>query len=192
VGASPDLARARDQLLAAGFADAIKIEARTRLDQMEARQRDLLQCATPQADPGCKVTVRYIAQVGRAAAPEVVFAQLVAGFELVALDPRLVSLNLVQPEDDPTALRDFALQMSMMDYLHQQYPRVPITLHAGELTEGLVPPEALGSHVRESVRKGHAVRIGHGADISSEDDPLGLLEEMANSKILVEVALSSS
>jgi len=121
-----------------------------------------------------------------------VFAQLVAGFELVALEPRLVSLNLVQPEDDPNALRDFALHMTMMDYLHKQYPRVPITLHAGELTEGQVPPEALRSHVRDSIRMGHATRIGHGADIFSEDDPFGLMKEMAAKRILVEVALSSS
>src|SRR5262245_56891472 len=113
---------------------------------MEARQRELLRCETPQADAGCKVTVRYIAQVGRASPLELTFTQMVAGFELVAMGPRLVSLNLVQPEDDPNALRHFALHMSMLDFLHRQYPRVPITLHAGELAEGLVPPEALGSH----------------------------------------------
>jgi adenosine deaminase len=192
VGVSPDLARAREQLIAAGFVEAIKTETRSRLDLMEARQRDLQRCGTPQADAGCKVTVRYIAQVGRAGASELVFAQLVAGFELVAIEPRLVSLNLVQPEDDPSALRNFALQMSMLDFLHRQYPRVPITLHAGELVEGLVPPETLRSHVRESIRTGHAVRIGHGTDIFSEDDPFGLLKEMAEKKILVEVALSSS
>src|SRR5262245_16632605 len=192
VGSSPDLARGREQLLAAGFVDAIRTEARSRLDLMEARQRDLLRCGTPQSNAGCRVTVRYIAQVGRASAPELVFAQMVAGFELAAIEPRLVSLNLVQPEDDPIALRDFALHMSMLDYLHRYYPRVPLALHAGELTEGLVPPEALGSHVRESVRKGPAGGIGHGADIGHEDDPIGLIKEMAARKILVEVALSSS
>ena len=189
-GASPDFARAREQLL--GAVDAFKTEARTRLDLMEARQRELLRCGTPQANPGCSVTVRYIAQVQRASAPEIVFTQLVAGFELVSVEPRVVSLNLVQPEDDPNALRDFALHMSMMDYLHRQYPRVPIALHAGEMTEGQVPPEALRSHVRDSIRMGHATRIGHGADIFSEDDPFGLMKEMAAKKILVEVALSSS
>jgi adenosine deaminase len=192
VGASPDLARAREQLLAAGFVEAIRTETRSRLDLMEARQRDLLRCGTPQADAGCKVTVRYIAQVQRASPPELVFTQMVAGFELVAIEPRLVSLNLVQPEDDPNALRYFALQMAMLDFLHRQYARVPIVLHAGELAEGLVPPEALGSHVKESIRTGHAIRIGHGADVFDEDDPFALVKEMAAKKILVEVALSSS
>jgi len=107
-------------------------------------------------------------------------------------DPRVVSLNLVQPEDDPIAVRDFSLQMSMLDFLHTQYPAVKITLHAGELTEGLVPPETLRFHIRESIRTGHASRIGHGADVMYEDDPLALLREMAAKKVLVEIALSSN
>jgi hypothetical protein len=52
--------------------------------------------------------------------------------------------------------------MSMLDYLHGVYPAVKITLHAGELTEGLVAPETLRFHMRESVRVGHASRLGHG------------------------------
>ena len=191
-GPNPDLARAREQLLAAGFADAVKIEATPRFDSAEARQRDLLRCGTPQADAGCKVTVRYIALVTRGSAPEHVFTQMLAGFELAGVEPRLVSVNLVQPEDDPTAIRDFALQMSMLDYLHRQYPRVPITLHAGELTEGFVPPAVLRFHVRDSVNMGHANRIGHGVDIFNEDDPFALLREMAARKVLVEIALSSN
>ncbi len=114
------------------------------------------------------------------------------GFELVEADPRVVSLNLVQPEDDPIAVRDFSLHMSMLDYLHGQYPRVPIALHAGELADGLVPPEALRFHVRDSIRIGHARRIGHGAAVMYEDDPFGLLRELAEKQVLVEVALSSA
>jgi adenosine deaminase len=121
-----------------------------------------------------------------------VFAQMLAWFELVAMEPRVVSLNLVQPEDDPTAIRDFALHMTMLDFFHRQYPRVPITLHAGELAEGLVPPEAIRFHVTQSVALGHASRIGHGTSIMSEDDPLRLLRQLAAKNVLVEVALSSN
>jgi adenosine deaminase len=107
-------------------------------------------------------------------------------------DARFVGVNLVQPEDDPTAVRDFSLQMKMIDFLHGKYPDVPIALHAGELVEGLVPPEALRFHIRESVRTGHARRIGHGGGVMYEDDPIGLLREMASKRVLVEVALSSN
>jgi adenosine deaminase len=191
-GWDPDFARQRDTLLAAGFHDAVVGAVRTRLDRAEARRRELLQCATAQPDAGCRITVRYIYSVARANAPQIVFGQMLAGFELAATEPRVVSLSLVQPEDDPIAVRDFSLHMSMLDYLHAQYPAVRIALHAGELVEGLVPPEALRFHVRESVRMGHASRIGHGTDVMSEDDPLDLVRELATKKVLVEVALTSS
>jgi adenosine deaminase len=191
-GWNPDLPTLRDTLLAAGFRDAVSTVARTRLDDAEGRERALLKCGTPQASPGCLTTIRYIYQVSRAGSPQAVFGQMLAGFEIAAADPRVVSLNLVQPEDDPTAVRDFSLQMSMLDYLHTLYPAVKITLHAGELTEGLVPPETLRFHIRESIRTGHASRIGHGTGVMYEDDALGLLREMAAKKVLVEIALSSS
>ena len=192
IGWNPDLAALRQRLLAAGFRDAVVAEARQRLDTAEARLKALLRCGGPGADAGCVVTMRYIAQISRAAAPELVYAQMIAGFELAGVDPRVVSLNLVQPEDDPSAVANFALQMRMLEFLHALYPRVPITLHAGELTEGLVAPETLRSHIRESIEKGHATRIGHGVSVMHEDDPFGLLRSMAARKVLVEMALTST
>jgi adenosine deaminase len=191
-GWDPDLRRLRETLLGAGFHDAVVSAARTGLDQAEARQRELLKCGSSQPDPGCRVTVRYIYQVLRANVAQSVFAQMLAGFEIATADPRVVSLNLVQPEDDPVAVRDFSLQMSMLEFLHTQYPAVKITLHAGELTEGLVPPETLRFHIRESVRTGHASRIGHGAGVMYEDDPLALLRELASKNVMIEIALSSN
>jgi adenosine deaminase len=191
-GWDPDFGRLRDKLLAARFTEDVVMESARNLDLAEARQREYLHCADSYAVAGCRVTIRYISQVARASAPEAVFAQMLAGFEIATHDPRFVSLNLVQPEDDPTAVRDFSLQMRMLDYLHGQYPRVKITLHAGELTEGLVPPEVLRFHVRESVRVGHASRIGHGTGVMFEDDPLALLRELAAKRVLIEIALTSN
>ena len=54
--------------------------------------------------------------------PQVVFAMLVLGFELQEADPRFVGVNLVQPEDSPVALRDYRLQMRMI-----QLPARPST-----------------------------------------------------------------
>jgi len=191
-GWDTDLARLRNSLIAAGFREAIVNTARKRLDEAEASQRQLLQCDSDHPDGGCRVTVRYLHQVLRAGVPQAVFADMLAGFEVAAADPRVVGLNLVQPEDDPRAVEDFRLHMTMLDFLHAQYPAVKITLHAGELTEGLVPPETLRFHMRESVRMGHASRIGHGAGVMYEDDPIALLREMAAKKVLVEIALSSN
>ena len=67
-----------------------------------------------------------------------------------------------------------------------------ITLHAGELAMGLVPPEDLTFHIRASIERGHAERIGHGVDVMNEKDAIGLLHEMAEHNVLVEVCLTSN
>ena len=192
VGWDPDFGRLRQKLLNARFLEDVVTAAMRRIDDAESERRARLSCGSLSAEPGCLVTVRYIAQVARASAPEIVFAQMLAGFEIATADARVVSVNLVQPEDDPVAVRDFTLHMRMLDYLHSEYPTVKITLHAGELTEGLVAPETLRFHMRESVRTGHAARLGHGTGVMYEDDPLALLRELAEKKVLIEVALSSS
>jgi len=186
-----EFSQLRQKLLASGWGEVLE-RAKQRLDAAEARRREVLKCATNTADAGCLVTIRYISQVLRAGPPEEVFAQILAGFELSTNEPRVVGFNLVQPEDDPVAVRDFSLQMSMIDFLRPLYPRAQITLHAGEITNSLVPPEVLRFHIRDSIQRGHATRIGHGVAVMQEDDPYGLLREMATRKILVEIALSSN
>jgi adenosine deaminase len=101
-------------------------------------------------------------------------------------------LNLVMPEDWYVPLHDFNEHMAMLDYLHSVYPKVHITLHAGELAMGLVPPEDLAFHIRASVERGHAERIGHGVSVMNEKDPISLLHEMAERNVLVEIALTSN
>jgi hypothetical protein len=57
---------------------------------------------------------------------------------------------------------------------------------------GLVPPDGLAFHIRESIEKGHAERIGHGVSVMDEKDTLGLLKEMAQRNVLVEICLTSN
>jgi adenosine deaminase len=89
-------------------------------------------------------------------------------------------------------MRDYTLQMKMVGYLHSVYPSVPISLHAGELAPGLVPPEGLRFHIRQAVELGDAQRIGHGVDLMHEDDPQGLLKELAQKHVMIEINLSSN
>ena len=191
VGWDEDFGRLQEKLMAAGLKDAMTI-GRKALDDAEAQERAKLKCGTPEADKGCGVTIRYLYQVGRGGAPEQVFAQILTGFLMAGADTRVVGLNLVQPEDWLIPMRDFSLHMRMLDYLHKLYPQVNITLHAGELVPGLVPPEGLRFHVRESVETGHAKRIGHGVDIMQERDPIQLLQEMARLRVMVEICLTSN
>src|SRR5207244_11614565 len=115
----------------------------------------------------------------REAALGPVFAQMVTGFALSsATASKIVALNLVQAEDGVNSMRNFALHMQMLDFLHSKYPAAHVTLHAGELAPGLVPPDGLSFHIRDSVRIGHAERIGHGVDVMHEDAD-GLMRDMA-------------
>jgi adenosine deaminase len=186
-----DYSKMREALLAAGMKDVVT-ETSRRLAADDVRAREILKCGTAEASPGCDVTVRYLYQVLRGLPHEVVFAQILLGFELASSDSRFVGLNLVMPEDWYVPIHDFNEHMAMLDYMHGVYPNVHITLHAGELAMGLVPPEDLTFHIRASVERGHAERIGHGVDVMSEKDPIGLMHEMAERNVLVEIALTSN
>jgi adenosine deaminase len=191
VGWDDHLPQLRDKLLAAGLKDIVTTTGK-KLDDDESKMHARLKCGTAEASPGCDVTVRYLYQVLRGLPPEAVFAQILLGFELASSNPRFAGLNLVMPEDWYVPMHDFDLHMKMLDFLHEIYPKVHISLHAGELAFGLVPPEGVTYHIRDSVERGHAERIGHGVDIMNEHDPLGLLREMAARDVLVEVCLTSN
>ena len=188
---NPDYAKMREAFLGAGFKD-VAGETSKRLEADAARAKEILKCGTPDAAPGCGVTVRYLYQVLRGLPHQIVFTQILLGFELASSDPRFVGLNLVMPEDWYVPLHDFNEHMAMLDYLHSVYPKVHIALHAGELALGLVPPEDLTFHIRASVERGHAERIGHGVSVMDEKDPIGLMHEMAERNVLVEIALTSN
>src|ERR1044071_8494629 len=192
VGWDGDFNGALNKLKSNGIADAATAGVKA-LQEAEDEKNKLLKCDTPQADPGCTVTIRYIAQVSRGAALGPVFAQMVTGFAL-ANDPnsKVVGLYLVQAEDSLSSMQSFTVEMEMLNFLRPLYPKAHITLHAGELAPGLVPPEGLTFHIRDSVRVGHAERIGHGVAVMNEDNPYVLLREMARRKVMVEICLSSN
>jgi adenosine deaminase len=180
----------RDRLMANGL-PKIVADASKFLDDTEKKEQEELRCGQSQPDPGCNVQTRYLYQVARGLPKEIVFAQILSGFELASKDPRVVGLNLVMPEDAYLPIHDFNLHMRMLGFLHSLYPKVHIALHAGELTQNLVPPEEL-FHVRASIEQGHAERIGHGADVMQESEPESLLRMMAHDNVLVEICLTSN
>ena len=191
LGWNDDFARMRENLLAGGLKEIVTATSKTQAED-DARAHSELKCGTPDAEPGCNLTVRYLYQVLRGVPREAVFAQILLGFELASSDPRFVGLNLVMPEDWFVPIHDFNQHMAMLDHLHGIYPQVHIALHAGEIAMGLVKPEDLSFHIRASVERGHAERIGHGVDVMLEKDPIGLLKEMAARNVLVEINLTSN
>jgi len=169
------------------------------VDQAYSQYRGVLGCSGANPPPACAVDVRFVSQVARTGAKDLVFGQLISAFEVAAKSPHLVAANLSSPEDDSTSINNYMLHMAMLDFLHQKYATtnlspLHITLHAGELTPDVLPPGSTANtfHIREAVELGHAERIGHGIDILSESDPIGLMDEMRQQGVLVEVCMSSN
>jgi adenosine deaminase len=191
-GTSPaELAALRTRLLADGLRKEADLDVKELDGALAARNR-IENCGQPNAAAACAVKIRYLYQVLRAFPPQQVFAQTLLAFEVASADANVVGLNFVQPEDAYMAMSEYNRQMHMLDYLHSVYPKVHISLHAGELAPGLVPPKGLTFHIREAVDLGHAERIGHGVDVMYETDPYALLREMAERHVMVEINLTSN
>ncbi len=191
-----DLSKLRDQLLAGGIRNVVASSRQEFNDALDARNK-LEGCGTPAATRACTVKIRFLYQVLRGFPPQQVFAQTLVAFEVVQAEldsgnPRVVGLNFVMPEDGYMSMSEYHRQMLMLDYLHSVYPKVHISLHAGEIAPGLVPPNGLRFHIREAIDLGHAERIGHGVDIMYENEPHALLKEMASRHIMTEVNLTSN
>lgn len=191
IGWKDDLKELQEALLAHGLKENVKT-ATEYLDRIEKKRREIEHCGESNAAAACTVDARFIYQVLRGFSKEIVFAQTLLGFESANADPeRIVGINFVMPEDGYISMRDYALQMQMVKFLHEVYPKVHITLHAGELGYGMVPPDALCCHIRLAVEAG-AERIGHGVDVMFEDRPHELLKEMAAKHVMVEINLTSN
>ena len=165
----------RDEAAAKGVADY--------LDRVDA--------AAAGIDDGA-FRMRFQAFVVRSEPPAKVFAGLYSAFAAVNARRRVVAVNIVGPEDGIVSMRDYSLHMRMFGFLKQKHPNVRLSLHAGELTLGMVPPEGLQSHIREAVEIAGAERIGHGVDIVYERDAIGLLRAMRERGVAVEINLTSN
>jgi adenosine deaminase len=191
IGWRDDFKELREALLAHGLRDDTVL-AKTSLDQAEALRLKREHCDQPDAAAACQVQVRYLCQVLRGFPKEQVFAQTLLCFETASADPRFVGINLVMPEDGYTAMGDYALHMRMVRFLHELYPKVHLSLHAGEIAPGFVPYEGLCCHIRLAVEQAQAERIGHGVDLIYENNPHALLKEMASNHVMVEISLTSN
>ena len=165
-----------------------------KLDDIEFKQRQVMGCKDNSDNPGCHVTVRYLAQVIRTLPPNQVYAQTLLAAMLINADKRYVGLNFVAPEDHPVTLRDHSQQMHFIAAATEFLPEEKrlISLHAGELTMGLVAPEHLGKHIREAIEIAGAKRIGHGIDITYDPNFPELMRRMSAQNIAVEINLTSN
>src|SRR5436190_834190 len=146
IGWREDFGSLREALLARGLRDDLAV-AKTAVDQAEELRAKREHCGQADAAAACGVQIRYLCQVLRGFPKEQVFAQTLLCFETAAADARFVGVNLVMPEDGYTAMNDYALHMCMVGFLRRLYPKIHVSLHAGEIAPGLVPYEGLCCHV---------------------------------------------
>ena len=121
-----------------------------------------------------------------------VFKRLLLAFDAASKNPLIVGVNILSPENNEVAMRDYWLHMQMFSYCHKKYPAVKYTMHAGELTLGLVKPEELTWHISSAVYDAGASRIGHGVDIPYEANSYALMNYMKEKGIAVEINLFSN
>ena len=161
-------------------------------DAIEARAREVMKCGTPQASPGCQVTVRFLFQAMRDGKPEQTMAQLQLGVAVVAADKRWVGLQLVSPEDGYESTKYYDVHMQIVAELTDKGRKTPVALHAGELNLKLVAPRTISHHVTDAVRIAGARRIGHGTALPLETDAVAVAREMAAKGVLIETNLVSN
>jgi adenosine deaminase len=165
-------------------------------NQARTGYRNALGCSGSTPPAACDVEVRFTAQVSRLGSRAQIFGQLIGAFEMAMQTDAIVGVNLSSPEDEVSD-GGYDLQMAMLDFLYQQYTEtglspIRVTLHAGELTETYGTPNGLAGNLRKAVEVAHAERIGHGLTLLSDSDPQGLMEDMRDRGVLVEVCLSSN
>ena len=142
--------------------------------------------------PGAAVETRFQYYALRVLPRNLVLADIITAFVIAEKSPLVVGTNIVGPENNYTARKDYAVHMEMISVIGSIYPGVKRDLHAGELVLGQAVPEALRFHIREAVDVAGADRIGHGVDIAYEKGALDTIKKMKEKKIAIEILLTSN
>ncbi len=132
-------------------------------------------------------------------------AEVERAFRAAAANPELVTgITILAPEDEWNSQRFFRDHMRIIDEAMRRSleahrldparnpPPPRCNLHAGELTMEYARYESMLDRISETIRLGHARRIGHGTSIMWEDDVYGLLKTMRDEGIAVEICPTSS
>ncbi|MBR7799818.1 adenosine deaminase [Undibacterium fentianense] len=137
-------------------------------------------------------SLRIQSYVSRNSSLSRTFSGLFAAFSASQNNPLIVGVNIVGPEHGLVALRDYRMHMQMFAFLKQRFPKVRLSLHAGELSLGMVQPEHLQHHIRTAVQIAGAERIGHAVDLIHEAAPDQLLAEIKQRDVALEINLTSN
>ncbi|MBC5614554.1 hypothetical protein [Bacteroides hominis] len=144
-----------------------------------------------------EIECRYQGYAVRGLEPLIVFAQLYVVYKACLKDGSgmlLAGCNIVAAENGEKAMMYYDLHMLMFQVLTEKYKSVNVSLHAGELTLGLIRPEHLTYHIGNAIKYSMTRRIGHGVCLPFELDSDTILQTMQQEgkKIPVEINLTSN
>lgn len=136
-------------------------------------------------------TLRYQTYALRILEPVMVFKDLLSGHIACTKSPLVVGVNILGPENNNIALKDYTLHMRMFNYLSKKYPNVKKSLHSGELTLGMVRPKDLKFHITQAHEIAGADRIGHGIGLMYEQEAPSLVKKLKENSV-IEINLTSN
>jgi len=175
---------------------AVAAQVAKAMAQQIVDSSQLLGCSSSDdasAPPGCEVTVRHQIEMHRTAPPVVVCQEALLGFATSEADRQhIVGINIVAAEDAYVARINYSKHMNLIGNLGKIFSPAGRALHAGELIEGLVPPNDLRFHIHDAVWVARAQRIGHGVAVTYETGSGEILDTMAKEPVAVEINLVSN
>lgn len=140
-----------------------------------------------------EIECRYQGYAVRGLEPLIVFAQLYVVYKACLRDGDgmlLTGCNIVAAENREKTMMYYDLHLLMFQVLAERYKSVNISLHAGELTLGLIRPEHLTYHIDNAIKYSKPDRIGHGVCLPFEPDSDTMQQE--GKEIPVEINLTSN
>ena len=183
----------KDEIGLSGFMERLHQRLQPMVDQItdsfNQEIREIHEKVVPDSN---ELVVRYQNFCLRFKQPTDMFIELMCCFHSASKSNLLVGANIVSPEHGETSMRDYWLHMRYYRFFKSKYQNVKFSIHAGELTLGLVRPELLGIHLRETVEVAQPQRIGHAVDIIYDTDIAGTLEKIKLSDTAIEINLSSN
>lgn len=143
---------------------------------------------------------RYInVDINRAQHLLLFLADVLVSFQLIKLElekglSRVLGVVVSGPEDSSIAIRDRNKQFIIMDFLRTRSVYkdiVPLSLHAGELTESVTAAEYMYNAIKDCISLAKPNRLGHLLCLEYEDDWEETVENMRNN-IGVEICIRSN
>lgn len=145
-------------------------------------------------EPGAEevFVLRFQNYVARYKQPVDVFIDLCVCFYSCDSSRLISGVNIVGAENSEVAMRDYWLHTMYFKFLEEKFPRVRYAIHAGELVGGMVQPEKLGTHIKQSLVLENLRRIGHAVDIIYDRDFSDTIEKIQKKNLAIEINLTSN